>query len=225
VGTYTLNFNLYRPDPSESVDVDSQVNRNLDIIDVEAKPLFEWQPFFGPSISTDVTLVKKKGYRFYKRYSNSLRYWDPVAFNAPQDPDASVTAWESLAPYIAALYTGVGGTTDPSWPNSRSVVRGTGAVDITFTGKIKLSTGAEMPLDTSTTILNLPTAMRPVAHKSFLTAGPGPSSSTATYSIARIDINTSGVVTFRRMGDPAPLVTNLHYVSLDGVNYSTEVAQ
>lgn len=227
MGIYTTNFGLYKPDATENVDVDSQVNRNLDIIDSNMKPLMEWQRYDGSSISGDSALVKKHGYRFYKTYSNSIWFYNATTDSVLQGLDNFCPSWKTLTAVISAGYTGVGVDADPSgpdWPHLCQISRSVSASDIEMSGKIRLSTSAELPLNTTTTIIsNLPTDMRPLEQKNFITASPGGSSVQATYSITRIVVNTNGTVTYYRMGDNVGAVNSLHYISLDGVRYSTDV--
>lgn len=221
MGTYTANFDLYKVDSSENVDVDSQVNRNLDIIDGESKPLLEWKSYSGSSISGDVGLIKKLGYKFFKSYSNSLWFWN--GSTTVQDPNVTVDSWLDTSSYMASGYTGVGAVGSSTWPHMRARLISGSNYEVTLSGQMKLSSGAELPLNTTTTILTLPSSLFPLRPFNFLVAAPGGSSVVSTYSIARIGITVSGGVTYYRMGDNAG-ATSVRYVCLDGVRFSMDVA-
>lgn len=215
MGTKTTNFGLYKPDLTEVVNVELDLNNNLEICDREWKSLFEYKLFRTSSVSANPAEPKKKGYRWYKSFNSSVGFWgNDSAFH--QDSTVVVPTWNDLTPDLNGTYVGMGALGSADWPYYTYLDRG-GVRDVRLAGKVVLASGAELPLNTSTNIGTLISALRPVVPKTFqVYAG-----ASATYSIARVSLATSGVISFTRMGANTTDATQ-RYIDLDGIRYSTD---
>jgi len=222
MGTFTPIFKLFKPDPTDTVDVESQVNNNYDIADVEFRSLMEYIYFTGSSV-TDAAIPKKLDYKWYKSYNNGVAFWRKYPDNhiaLSQDVKSFVTGWNDVTPYFAAAFTGVGQRFHVDWPYARIVTRSAGLSDVTLSGKMTRVNGAEIALNTIITMFTLPAAYWPLVDKVFTCLAGG----STNYSISRVTVSTAGVVSLYRMGDASTFAASERYIDLDGISYSTEVA-
>ena len=181
--------------------------------------MFEYKYYTGASLAADLNETKLAGYRWYRKYSGSIVYWSKTGTQV-EDAGLSVGSWIDFTSFLNISYTGVGSLGGADWPYYQARIRGANR-DVALSGKIRLATGAELPLNTLTTIGTISnTSLRPVTDKLFQTfAG----TTTTVYSITRITINTAGVVQYHRMGANTA-TANDKYLCLDGIRYATEGA-
>lgn len=225
MGSYTNNFKFYKPNPSEAVDVNSQLNKNLDIVDFHAKGLMDYE-LFNTQVSripTDVLSARKPGHKFYKPYSNSIYAEDTNPLLAPiQDASAFVSPWVDVnnANYIKT--TSGAWAPYPSQPPAYRVITNqfTTATEIEWTGRLWLG-GATLVIQFNyTPVMIIPPEAIPTVAKYFnVPAG----NTTTGYSEVRVLINPSGNVDFFKLGQAVPSTSTENYVDLGAVRYNKDV--
>ncbi len=219
MGTYTTNLKFYKPDATEFVDVDTQLNRNWDIADRAVRRLmeYEYSSLAVPDISDDVT----RRARFFKIYSNTVIAYFKSSQTWYQDPKAFVSTWKpalsffsegynfapsGLTPYYRVVATPGGGTTQIEW---------CGAF---------FELGGAMELNLNTTVIpagGIPTEARPAVSKYFdVWCG----NTSTDFSIARLLFGADGSLQFKRYGvNPSSGTSDENRVELTGVRYNVEV--
>lgn len=220
MGTTTTNFGLYKPDSTELVNVDLDLNNNLDICDEQWKKLFEYH-YYNNSLSpaANTAEVIKQGYKYYSAQTGAALFIGSDGGDW-EDVNATVGRWFDFTPNLNGVYApfGAAGTADHA--TYKVYNNATGGHDVKFAGKIGLASGAELPLNSAVSVGTLLPNLVPVVDKGFLCyAG-----NSASYSIARVGINaTTGVLSFIRVGANTVDATQ-RWISLDGIRYSTDVA-
>lgn len=220
MGSLTTNLKFYKPDPTEFIDVDVQLNGNWKIADTSVKRLMEYEytTAQNPDISTSVDRA-----RFYKTYSNSFVSWfkNPNFFY--QDPTAFVSTWVTLKPYLdGALQF----ADNPDFPLAYRMIRKASSPvtsEVELTGSIWKG-GDPLELNINVTFANaIPAEMRPTVSKYF-TVSAGNTS--ANFSAARIFVGSDGTLQYKRYGvDPSnPALSGENRVELTGIKYNVEVA-
>lgn len=195
MGDYTENFGMYKPAPSELVDVEDHLNFNWNILDLEIKRLMEYRYTNVTSINTTFASSKRPMHRFYKTWSNSLVFEN---FNSDldQDPKAQVYNWVSASSLMAA-----------DWSNKsengvyyRRVYRpDIGVNRVEWTGSMEYKDGALItPYVEFSEVLTLPSSITPKMSRYFhRTAG----NCAAGSSTVRMIFNRLGHMSFIRYGD------------------------
>lgn len=220
MGAYTSNLKLYKPDTTEFVDVDTQLNANWNIADSAVRRLLEYEftdqqnPFIADAIARS---------RFYKSYSNSVTSYFPSQGFFYQDPGAFVSSWVKVGSQLNSPYV-----EHPDYPVAWRIIRKAASpttAQIEWTGAFWIGGGA-MSLNTNVTgVLFLPSLTIPTVSKYF-TQNAG--NTTANYSIARVGFFSGAAGTadmqFKRYGAAAGNTTDENRVELTGIKYNVEVA-
>jgi hypothetical protein len=212
--TYTPNFNLLKPVATELVDVNSQLNRNLDIIDKPLRGLFDY-------INTDVTSItayeldRKPGYKYFKTYSNTL--WFTGADNlVHQDNTVFVLAWGDLESYLINGWKSLPGET------LRYRARGntaTNTVAYDISGSIILNNYDQIAANTTLTVMNLPSFMIPTRSCYYMQYGGDPGS----LSCARVFIGSAGTMQVVKYGANAAAGNTQNKISLAGIRFFVSI--
>lgn len=223
MGVYTPNFKLYKPDRIENVNVNTQVNPNLDIIDTNAMGLFDYLStgYANADLDPVVMATANAGTKFYKPYSNSIFATDGV--RSFQDAAATIDPWNDASAMIKtttgpwAAYPGQG----PYW---RAVsTSGSGTTEVEWTGRIWLGGAPINPATSYFPVINLAFATSPVtpATSKYFNAWGG--NATSDCSTIRVMFGSNGGVEVYKMGR-GPLVNiQENYVDLGGLRYNLEV--
>lgn len=220
MGSFTSNLKLYKPAPTEFVDVESQLNSNWETVDKATRRLLEYE--FSDESTPDIDNALARS-RFYKSYSNSVTSFFPSQGFFYQDPGAFVSTWNKVGPNVVTPYS-----EHPDYPVAWRVIRKASSpvtTEIEWTGAFWLG-GATLPLNTNVTgILFLPSVTIPNVSKYFnVNAG----NTSANYSIARVGFfsGTPGTadLQYKRYG-PSGSGTSVdeNRIELTGLKYNIEV--
>jgi hypothetical protein len=216
MGTYSDNQKFYIIDPSEIVNVESDINYNLRRADLRVKALVEYQLTDVTSI-VSADLPAETGFKWYKWYSNSI--WnavkDPVtnAKTVSQDANSNIDTWTTSV-----------GTFEPGWGSLNNATDRIGySISngwVQWRGKLALTSGAELPNNTNSLVLSLPLAVRPNLPRYFFCSGGLVS---AGFMAARVFIPDSNGASDPRMsitkyGANAANATQ-RYISLNDIRY------
>lgn len=216
MGAYTSKFQFYKPDPSEFVDVEVQLNKNLDIADSAVRRCFEYE---YTNLAVPVVVGAFNRSKFYKPYSNSFMAWSSTT-GFFQDAAAYVSPWFNATEYMVLENF----SPHADFPPAYRVIKKAGGTtaEVEWSGAI---TGVSLdPMDLNANIQWMtagPAEIRPVISKYFqVWAG-----NTATnYSIARLFISNGGGGEFKRYGvDPSATPSTENRVELTGITYNIEV--
>jgi hypothetical protein len=217
MGSYTPQLKFYKPDSTEFIDVETQLNANWDIADNAVKHLMEYE---YTTAQTPEIVGALNWSRFYKTYSNSIQgYYRPGAFFY-QDPGSYVNTWDSAAGFWQNSYV-----EDPEYPMFVRVIETpayTTTKTVEWCGALWLG-GTNLPVNTDVTIAaagSVPAKYRPTTAKYF-TVSAG--NSNTNYSIARIAIFTDGAVQYKRYGDAAVANSSEARLEFTGIRYNLEV--
>lgn len=181
MGSYTDSQKFYLIDPSELVNVESDINYNFRRMDTRLRNLVDYKVTDVSNI-TNSTLEKEVGYKWYKTASNSIWNWHKRASTNTsepfQDPNAVVQTWSSS---VGTFVTGYGSLNQESDRIGYSIFNGW----VQWRGKLVLNGGAsELPLNVGTSFLTPPTNLMPNRTRYFLCSGGY--SVVGDYQIARI---------------------------------------
>lgn len=221
MGTYTPNLRFYKPDPTEFVDVEAQLNRNWKIADKSVKRLLEYE--FSTTQNPDVDGDPSMRSRFYKLYSNSVQTYFSAGPIWWQDPYAHVDTWISAKSYLQ-----LGWLEHPDFPLVYRIVdSGIGTKQIEWAGAVITQYPNPVTIDVNTnmTVIDgagvaLPSTIRPTVSKYF-TVNAGNTSS--NYSIARLFFNSNGGVEIKRYGADPTNPGDENRIEFTGVKYNVEV--
>lgn len=216
MGDYTPTFKFYKPEGTEFIDPETQLNRNWDIADKVVKRALEYEYTISQSPPTTDTLSRS---RFYKAYSGSVVAWmRDFGGYWHQDNSAFVSTWTSGKSWLAS-----GWTDHPDFPLFVRLVRTTpsGPVEVEWNGCIAMN-GNLIPANTNLVPIatsNIPLQYRPTVSKYFeVSAG-----NTATqYSIARVFFSTDGRLEIKRYGTD-PISSGENRIELTGIKYDPKV--
>lgn len=220
MGTLTTNLKLYKPDPTEFVDADVQINRNWDITDQAVRRCLEYEytSLAVPDVSDSVTPRSK----FYKPYSNSLITYIKNTNTWYQDPSAFVAAWNG-----ALFYFSEGYNFSPTGfeVHVRLVKKSGGSTaEVEWSGAF-YELGGTMELNTNVTVIPpgvIPSQFTPTVTKYFNVYAGNTSSD---FSMARIFIGSDGSMQFKRYGvNPSAGTSDENRVELTGILYNVEVS-
>lgn len=209
MGSYTNVLKLYKPEPIEFVDVETQLNNNLNIIDEAAKYLLEYKYTDTISINSNPDLIKKTGYKYFKSYSNSHWYYN--GNETVQDNRAHVDTWVSAAPYFAAGWRSVSG-----FPLHYCVVNSEGTIkEIHWMGRIEKTDGSAITKNIATTVLTgLPAEVVPSKTRFSLNYSGDTASN---FSMTRTGFLIGGTCSIFTMGDDPP--SGQRYIDFGSVKY------
>lgn len=210
MGNYTSKQKLYRVDPDEIVNADSNLNYNWRQLDDKVKHLVEWAPsekeylFDGEDLS--------RGRKYLKRNSNSNWYaWDGGLY---QDTSAFVNSWTNLAAFTASGWEEY----DDPWGRFMYTLDADG--DVHLRGALRQTGGTAIALKTTITVATLPTAARPAVSRYFWKVCGN--ADAPDYSVARVFIGTDGTMSIVRNGTTQGTVAE-RYIPLTGINYPKDV--
>lgn len=216
MGSFTSSLKLYKPDPTEFVDVNSQLNDNWAICDKQVRRLLEYE--LVTDNNPDVFQAIPRS-RYYKLYSNSPMAYFPYYYY--MDPGAFVSTWIKASSALSGSYI-----EHPDYPIGYRLIKKSISPTITeveWTGSAWLN-GSNLPLNTNTVFGILPSAAIPASTKYF-TVNCGNAST--SYSIARVIFSAGAVGTadmeFKRYGDTAGTDSGENRIDLTGIKYSLEV--
>lgn len=177
MGTYTTTQQFYKPDTTELVDVEQQINYNLRRIDERVRPLIEYQMTDVTSISAS-DLPKDTGFKWWKSYSNSIwHYRDGGIF---QDANAANSTWSTIGLTLINSYSSYDNNFQVSYSSHNGMVR--------WRGKVSLSNLGNLPTNTATKFLTPPTGFSPAKERYFTVYG---GNSTGDFQCFRIRIPDS----------------------------------
>jgi hypothetical protein len=162
MGSYTDPQNFYLINSDELVNVDQDLNYNLQRADDRVRPLVEYVVTDEPSISAS-SLPKDTGFKWWKTYTGAIfNYLDG---SVRQDVNCSVDEWSVTG---LTFETGYGSVDQDVNRIAYSVT-----VDgfVRFRGRLHLTSGGELPANTTVNFLTLPSSILPVRQKYFTIYG------------------------------------------------------
>lgn len=217
MGDYTTQLKFYKPDPTEFVDVEVQLNRNWDIADAAVKRLLEYE--YTTAKVPDIVSAPSRS-RFFKAYSNTvLAYFKPGNYfwqgvSHPVNAFASAKTWFSP-----------GWSQHPESPLfTRVNQRNTGATkkEIEWIGAIWMG-GSIIPANVNTVVMPdgaIPASYRPVRNQYFTLYG---GNTGANYSIFRLFISDTGRMEIKRYGTDDSSTNDERRLELTGIKYDLNV--
>jgi hypothetical protein len=220
MGTYTPNLKFYKPDPSEFVDVDTQLNANWNLADTAVKQLMEYQFATDAVIDPGVTVNRP---RFFKWSSNAAVHYDGISSRTfKQDTLAYVTPWQPLGSWVSE-----GFADDVDFPMGYRLIKKPGGTtsEVELCGAVQYINQAPIDINFNLTFLQAtdPTLpIKPAVHKYFDVWGGNTSSN---YSIARLFISaTDGHMELKHYGNqPSAGSSGENRIELTGIRYNIEV--
>jgi hypothetical protein len=142
MGSTTPNFGLFKPDASDYVDVVSDVDTNMGIIDYTAAQLCDYQPVsnaqFASSSPTNPLILNAHGLSNWQSdirgYSGNLS--SATGINGWEATNCTPSGWASLVPFLQSGWMAAGG--QPYTPRYR-IVKEDCDTSITPTFHVELS--------------------------------------------------------------------------------------
>jgi hypothetical protein len=217
MGTYTNNLKLYKPDPTEFVDVDVQLNANWTIIDKNIKRFLEYEYTTDP-VPDVVDAIGRP--HFYKAYSNSITTYFKASNQFVQgDSLASVGTWIAAAGLLQAGWIEV-----PEMPLYYRIIKKPGGTPTEIEWSGAFINNDSVTIDANV-VMNffdvgaVPVSARPANNKYFnVHAG-----NTATnYSFARVIFGTDGAAQIKRYGANPTSPGAENRIELTGIKYALE---
>lgn len=218
MGTYTPYWNFLKADAADFVDVESQLDRNLSIIDSEGPKLFKYNFFTGAYPDFPKTGFKS-GSKAYSTTNNSVYVM--------KYGGTSSASWEASAPSTAITWTAIplvvglvpsGGTTFPpeyriSDGGARCYLRG----NFIRTGNAANALGVDINVTNVGGLPNPSATVRPpemICNGGIVTGAP-------PYSTwYQVRVSATGQLIIRRNGLLVQPVSTQNYCSLDGFSYA-----
>lgn len=215
MGTYTSSWNLLKAGGADYVDVESQLNRNLRIIDDRAKKTLEYT-----ALDVDKAGLPTSGYlngdKVFNHQDGGI-YRNISPGNWFRIYPASAQDWTDIP--LSAGWENVGGNTPRAGYSTDTTSSNTGAnYTIRLRGRIRQTGNAAF---TQNTLYN-PTADGglPGPSTDYYSYGSGGVAPGSTASYFRIFISLAGRLEVRRFSNTAQTAGSAeNYVSLDGVSY------
>jgi len=218
VGTYTNTQKLYKVAPDEIVEVESNLNYNWTRLDRRVKNLVEW------NIDEDASLIQtypqENGFKYFKRYSNSLWYsWANATTGVQeffQDAGSNVGNW-TLMPDLTSPWTNV--------IDHKLMYRLTSAGTVQLRGRLRYGAYTEIPLNTTFDLGTLPTSIRPTSSTGryfFKNNGDGDD---IAFSQCRLLFGSNGgfqVVRYNGVQSTVPVTER--YIDFNGIEYPITTA-
>lgn len=221
MGAYTPTLKLYKPDSTEFVDVDAQVNNNWDIADAAVRGLLEYQ-YTDLAVPDTSNVIDHT--RFFKPYSNCVNMWyGPPNNFFYQDPTAFVSTWVSAKSLLQP-----GWLEHPDFPLCyRIVKKASGATTtlIEWTGAV-ITQYPPVTIDPNVNtfvvdVNGMPSTIKPVVSKYFdVWAG----NTGTNFSIARLFFSSGGSIEIKRYGDNPANPSDENRIEFTGIKYNLEVA-
>lgn len=151
MGSYTPNQKLWKPDETDLVDVERDIEYNWNRLDDRTKKIFEWTASDEPVLTGNVPM--ENNFKYLKRETNSkwVSWFDPSTQQQVLKQDATqfVPGWVLITPSAGW----VNGTT-----TTRLMVQFTGPATaggenlISYRGIIRRNPAAELQIKTDTTV-------------------------------------------------------------------------
>lgn len=219
MGSYTNNQNFYLIDPTELVNVESDLNYNLRRADERVKALVEYQSTNEASLAT---LPKDIGYKYHKKSTNSIwNYHTSLSTGITthyQDTNAAVDTWSTSGIVYEASYASL---VEPYETISYSLFNGW----CRWRGRLMLNNqNSEFPMQTITRFMNIPVACQPVTAKYFFVHG---GNTTADFQAYRIFVAPAGGADTRweyiRYGGTTSTSNAERYISFNDIWYPVGV--
>jgi hypothetical protein len=215
MGTFSTPQSFYLIDGNELVNVNQQINYNWQRADDRIKPLVEYLPTDVSSI-TDSSLIRETGFKWYKKWSNSIFYYrDGLIL---EDVNCKVDTWSFSG---ITFETGYG-----SLDSDKSRI-GYSISDnfVRWRGRLVLNgTANDLPLNTTVDFMTPPDSALPARSKYFTVYG-GDAGGGSNYQIFRVFVPavSSGDkrVEFIKYG-AAAITTGERYLSLNDIYYSLD---
>jgi hypothetical protein len=221
VGLYTTNLKFYKPDATEFVDPETQLNRNWDISDGAVRQLLEYE--YSALSSPDVSDAVDRA-RFFKPYSNSVMAWFKSGPFFYQDPKAFVSPWVSAKGYLQ-----LGWFEHPDFPLCYRIIKisGGSTAEIEWTGAVVTQYPNPTTIDVNINLtvvdaagVALPVGVKPIVNKYFTTSSGNTSTN---YSIGRLFFGSTGGVEFKRYGSDPTTPGDENRIEFTGIKYNVEV--
>lgn len=214
MGSYTAQQGFYVIDPSELVNVETDLHFNLDRADQRVKPLVEYQATDEVSISNSTTLLKETGFKWYKTRSGSV--WSYRDNTTWQDGNTVVESWSTSGISFEAGY----GSFDLGINRTAYCVVDN---EVHFRGRVIATGQAELPLNTVVNFLNVPVSILPNTSRYFFVSG---GDATGNYQAARVFVPSATDADKRlefTMYGGTSVGPDDRYVSLNDIRYHLTV--
>lgn len=219
MGEYSPNQGFYIIDGDELVNVETDVNFNMERADAIVKPLIQHQ-MLPPDVSsiTSSDYPKGLGYKWWKRWSNSIYTWSaPTPGGTPvarQDGNSTVEFWTSITAFSTGWSNYDSNPNPVQYHLSNGIVR--------LRGRAKYN--AEIPANTPIDVLTLPTEIIPNTERFFLVSG---GNSAASFQMFRVTITGASTspktLQIVKYGGNAT-TTNDRYLNLNAIMYPLAVS-
>lgn len=210
MGTYTTPYMLYKPVGGEFVDVETQLNRNLDILDAEFKLTFDYQGTDTTSITDDASLSKEVHAKYYKTHSNASVIVN-TSGTVTMDTKAWVPEFEDFS--FASGWNTVPTITAPM--AFQKTLDSAGTVKrVNLKGNCRLNAYDAIVQGTTYTIGVVPSGLRPAVSKVYV------SNCDTALSIANISILSNGNVNVVRFGNAQSAGAASNIVSFAGIEWA-----
>lgn len=209
MGSTTPIYKLYKPDSDEIVNVETHLNDNWEILDLNVKQLMEYRYTNVQSLNDSLLDTQKPMHKWYKTWSNAILYegFDNLL---KQDSVATVDPWLSAKAILRSDWKEAA--------DNNLFYRVSSAGDVEWMGSIQLKTeGTIIPFSTYGGVINLPSAITP--NRSYYFTQPAGDCATNGYSIARMIFSRFGSVDMQRYGT-TPLNNNQNRIDLSGITYN-----
>lgn len=212
MGSYTPKQRLYKVDPEEIVDPETNLNYNWRKLDDSIKHLIEWAPTDAEFISSEEDI--SNGRKFLKRRNNATMIgWNGTLY---QDMRAYVNGW-TLIPTSAfnAAWEHV-----PNAAMGRMMYTIDSDGDISLRGTMRLKGGAAITAKTTYDVLTLPTAARPIENRYYFRHMGN--ADAPEYAVNRFLIGSSGGIQIVRYGGDQGNA-NERYITFSGISFPRDV--
>jgi hypothetical protein len=218
VGTYTPYWNFLKADAGDFVDVESQLDRNLDIIDANGPKYFNYN-FFSAAYGSIPTAGYKSGSKMYSVFNNAVYVMQGGGTAGATWVDtvvSSANAWTAI-PIVAGLVA----TGAPDFPPEYRVDDNGGRCYLR--GKLIRTANAANALGTDinvTGVSGLPNPSASIRIPEMICSG-GIVTATPPYSTwYQVRVSAVGQLVMRRQGLLAQPVSAQNYIALDGFSYA-----
>lgn len=218
MGTYTPYWNFLKADAGDFVDVVSQLDRNLDIIDLNGPKYFNYN-FFSAAYGSIPTSGYKSGSKMYSVFDSTVYVMQNggTAGATWRSVDASSAGFWNAIPLAAGLVA----TGNPDFPPEYRIDDGGGRCYLR--GKLIRTGNAANALGTDINVTGVGAVPNPSASIRIpeMICNGGIVSATPPYSTwYQVRVSATGQIIMRRQGLLAQPVSAQNYVALDGLSYA-----
>lgn len=212
MGTYTPTQRFYKADPTEFVNVESQVNYNIRRADERVRSIVEWQ--YADTLAVADDFPKDIGYKFYNNATNTLFVVrDSSLVLSQHSANGDTDPWST----VGITYLNLWADADPDTLRLSYRKEPSDGV-VTWRGSMQSNNFENIAPNSNIDAISLDASIRPARSKYF-TIHMGPDSS--GYSIARILFNSTGTVQINRMGVNNQTNSADRYYSFHDISYPT----